>query len=233
MCGIGESHGMLFSMAGESSDRAIGVRIAETRQQKDLRQEDFLTLLEARGVSWTRTTLSRIESGQRSLKATELFAVADALGMSADVLNPESGTLSYAIQRQSIRYREKKDDLRLVVEETEMARGNLEALLLMREIVAGNTRFVVHGTPGEFIETLMLAFAESLNEDNALRYLHDDLGIDHDEYVAQTGRSSPPEFGFEDVDYEVYQKLFTARFPDLRFTGENKGFSVEGLKVSE
>ncbi|MCV7300863.1 helix-turn-helix transcriptional regulator [Mycobacterium barrassiae] len=220
-------------MAGESSDRAIGVRIAEARQQKDLRQEDFLTSLEARGVSWTRTTLSRIESGQRALKATELFAVADALGMSADALNPESGTLSYAIQRQSIRYREKRQGLRLIAEETEMARSDLEALLLMREIISGNTAFVVHGTAGQFMEILELTFTELLSEDSALRYLHDELGIDHDEYLALAGRSSPPEYEFEDADYAAYQVLFSTRFPDLRFTGESKNFSVDNLKVPD
>lgn len=62
-------------------DKEIGAAIMSLRRTQDLTQADLLDCVRAMGISWTRVTLSRIESGLRSLKAFEVPALAQALGV--------------------------------------------------------------------------------------------------------------------------------------------------------
>ena len=125
---------------GMDPDAAVGQRVAELRKQKALRQDEFLALLAARGVDWTQTTLSRVEGGKRALKATEAFAVADALGVEVSQLNPAAGGLYYEIQSHRLKYREATAAARRAIGSARRVRAEgLVALNLANEIQSGRT----------------------------------------------------------------------------------------------
>ena len=239
MCGIGESHATLSGMAKEGADRAVGDRIAETRRQKALRQEDFLEKLAVRGVSWTRTTLSRIESGQRALKAIELFTVADALGISADKLNPESGSLPYAIQRQRVRYREATNLAESSAKSAEWVREGLTALLLANEIRSGNTAFTVHGTPERFMFALGTSFFSD-EQEFMVSEVQKVLGLDPGEFTQyhiehqEKARSRDEDTEHPDTLAETYNRIFSEHFPELKFVGDgSEALTVDGLEIGD
>ncbi len=239
-------------MDGESADAAVGDRIAETRRQKALRQEDFLELLEARGLSWTRTTLSRIESGQRALKAVELFVVADVLGISADELNPESGSLPYAIQRQRARYRAAAMKTAVSAKVAQATKDGLVAVLLANELCSGRTSFVVHGTPLTFMSALGSAVRPddqqiSSADTDDWSQVHKILGLDHDEYLKKHKRFVNVSVAKKLVTNKnnsrddvreyfngIYDQLLSARFPELKFVGKgDEPLTVDGLEVND
>lgn len=239
--------------ASENPDLAVGERIAEVRRQKDLRQDDFLELLAARGVAWTRSTLSRIESGLRALKATELFVVADVLGISADKLNPESGSLPYAIQRQRTRLVEASSRADRSIKAAERARDGLVALLLVHELNSGKTSFVVHGTPAKFVDAVRYAAASEeenspratssgeLSRDVQQRWskVHSLIGLDADEFekislrVAEQFVKNGESDNYDGIFEQTYDELFAKCFPDLKFVGNGDGpLYVDGLTGS-
>jgi transcriptional regulator with XRE-family HTH domain len=245
-------------LAGMDADAEVGKRVAELRRQKDLRQEDFLELLEGLGVSWTQATLSRVEGGKRALKATELFAVADALGIGADKLNPQAGTLPYAIHRQREKFRAQATRAKDYADFARQAKEALLALLLTRELLAGNTTFVVHGRASTFL----LALAEGLRSsgEDGFGYQFDKiaisvLGLDQGDLYGQieslkkqfsapavdkfngaifAGLSVPngPEYDAIQAVNRTYEQLLEARFPGLKFEdAPPDALTVEGLDV--
>ncbi|WP_285034586.1 helix-turn-helix transcriptional regulator [Mycolicibacterium sp. lyk4-40-TYG-92] len=137
-----------------SADVALGARIAELRRQKQMTQEDFLALMAGSGFSWTRTVLSRIETGQRSLKAAELFAVAGALEIQVDDLNPAADALADAYKRQLGYYRRYVIRAADIERDVRESRERLVAAALAIKLRSGSTAFVVHGTPARFIHIL-------------------------------------------------------------------------------
>lgn len=248
VCGIGESYAKLLSVNGANPDLVVGQRIAEMRQRRGLRQDDLLDLLAARGLGWTRTVLSRVESGQRALKATELFVISDALGLSTDALNPESGRLPYAIQRQRARWKSADKEADKQVRLANEAHDGLVALLLAAEIANGNRSFIVHGTP----RTFMLALINALSPDDE-RYSDDAareakhyaahrlLGLNQARYrelVQQESKTqdsgghpaAEPPPHFLAVPYRV---LFAEQFPELSFEGDESSprLCVPGLDM--
>ncbi|HVA19353.1 MAG TPA: helix-turn-helix transcriptional regulator [Solirubrobacteraceae bacterium] len=59
----------------------IGERIRELREERSITQERLASVL-----GLTKSSVSRIESGERGLAAVELAALADDLGVTADYL---------------------------------------------------------------------------------------------------------------------------------------------------
>ena len=68
------------------SDRTIGERIARTRASIGLTREDLRSRLGERGVEIHLTAIGKIERGERGTSATELAAIADAMGTSSNAL---------------------------------------------------------------------------------------------------------------------------------------------------
>lgn len=149
-----ESHATLAGMDETNTDVTIGARIAELRRQKGMTQDDFLGVMSASGFPWTRTVLSRIESGQRSLKAAELFAVAAALEIQSDDLNPVADALTDAYKRQLAYYRRHVDRAADIERDVRESRERLVAVTLAIKLRSGTTEFVVHGTPARFVNVL-------------------------------------------------------------------------------
>jgi transcriptional regulator with XRE-family HTH domain len=239
-------------------DSAVGQRVAELRRQKGLRQEDFLELLEARGVGWTQATLSRVEGGKRALKATEAFAVADALGADVAQLNPAGGGLFYQIQSHRLKYREAQSATRTAAALEHNLRERLIALSLAEEIQSGRSEFTVHGSPRRFVQLVSQALSP---EERAFAfYPYGDIGIGNvevqSEYnwltaigidsaevqteynslaVTEFGHAQPAGDDHFRLLGEVYRKVFARHLPSLKFADETTTtpFTVDGIDVGE
>ncbi|WP_074341764.1 helix-turn-helix domain-containing protein [Mycobacteroides abscessus] len=221
----------------DDPDTAVGQRIAELRAQKGLRQEDFLRLLDARGIEWTQATLSRIEGGKRALRATEAFAVADALAVDVSQLNPATSGLYYRIQQYRLRYREAKVEADRAVANMRQIEDRLLALMVANEINRGRTKLTVHGTAEELIYLLAQAVSQKPSgvfmpsEGAAL------IGVDHDlierDYEAQVAEkygaaAEPSDRDFHEFWAAAYARALSQTYPDLVFI-EGDRFAVDGL----
>jgi transcriptional regulator with XRE-family HTH domain len=239
----------VWETLGMNPDSAVGQRLADLRKQKELRQEDFLALLEARGVGWTQTTLSRVEGGKRALKATELFAVADALGVEPSQLNPAAGGLFYEIQSHRLKHREATAAARHAVDLARDLRARLIALILTNEIQSGRTEFVVHGSARQFIDIISQALSPVADAWNP-RSGEQAVGIDGKEVQEEFESLTSAEFpdsaleDIEDDDHSrlfdaAYRRVFARRLPLLKFTsedgrhGDDGDFAVEGINVDD
>ena len=60
--------------------------IRKYRRMMDLSQEQLAALMRKRGCTTTRSSLSRIELGSYNIKASELIAICDILGVSPNKL---------------------------------------------------------------------------------------------------------------------------------------------------
>lgn len=221
----------------DENETAIGQRVAHLRSERGLRQEDFLPLLEARGVKWTQTVLSRVEGGKRSLKATEAFAVADALGVSADLLNPVAGSLGYSVESYRLKYREAKGAAERAAGIAEQIKNQLVALWLANELSQGRADFTVYGTPGDFIALLAEALSPVVGmwrDDDAYRA----LGLNPDAVEEEFQARAKDRFGDEErlADDEYFQLrdeaegvVLARKFPALKFVGMGSGFAIEGI----
>lgn len=239
LCAFGASRGTLTGMVEESADAAVGARIAEMRKQKALTQDAFLDLMEASDVSWTRTILSRIEGGQRALKAAELFVVAEALDIPVDDLNPRTNELAYVIQRQRAKLRNSVRRAREAAHTMRMHREGLTALVLLDELRSGRTTFIVKGSPVRFVYGVALAMERS--EDMAS--VHKVIGIDDKEYKEALGRralsstdmlkfkSADREAARFEVDNDIYRRLLQKLYPDLKFDEGHPSLSVDDLDL--
>jgi transcriptional regulator with XRE-family HTH domain len=75
------------------TDEEIGRAILAGRQKAGILQEELSERLAKLGLNWSRVTISKVERGERSVRATEIPAVAQALDMEVtDLFTPwESG----------------------------------------------------------------------------------------------------------------------------------------------
>ncbi|MEZ3155807.1 helix-turn-helix transcriptional regulator [Microbacterium sp. BWR-S6Y] len=81
---------------GDEMDRAIGRNLRRTRELKGISQAELARLATTAGLrGFHQTTVARIESGQRSMRAAEALALARVLETSLDRLaeNEENSTL--------------------------------------------------------------------------------------------------------------------------------------------
>jgi transcriptional regulator with XRE-family HTH domain len=73
-------------MAGEQS---FGDRMRELREARDMSQDEFARLARQRGLTkWKRSTIAKIEAGQRELKAGELLLLPFVLQVPFDEVIP-------------------------------------------------------------------------------------------------------------------------------------------------
>jgi transcriptional regulator with XRE-family HTH domain len=244
---------------GNNADLAVGQRIADLRQQAGLRQEDLVNLLNTHGLDWTRTILSRVESGQRSLKATELFVVAQTLGISVDKLNPIFGLLPYEIEKKRAELRSAKSAEARASLRVSALKEELVPLILASEIRSGRSDYVVHGTPVQFVVMLMRDFyhrGECPFEEQTVN-VNSILGFDQQEFLKlyqlhhgklrNAGATLAQDVGLMKKNSyasnlrrmykefgKPYKSLFEKHYPLLRFVGDDEGpFVVDGLVVDD
>lgn len=63
-----------------------GIRIEQIRKQKKVTQTDLAARLQVRGVQLNQNSICRIEKGKRVVTDYELLIIADALGVTVNVL---------------------------------------------------------------------------------------------------------------------------------------------------
>ena len=66
----------------------IGVRVTQSRERQGWNQGELATRLEAAGLPWHQTTVSKVERGERPVRAVELPLLAAVLGVDPLALLP-------------------------------------------------------------------------------------------------------------------------------------------------
>ncbi len=67
----------------------VGVKIARLRQEKGIKQKDFLAQLQTMGMDVSPTSLSRLEGQHRLVQDYEIVIIAKVLNVSYSVLLDE------------------------------------------------------------------------------------------------------------------------------------------------
>ncbi|QSE90302.1 helix-turn-helix transcriptional regulator [Rhodococcus pseudokoreensis] len=73
-------------MAEHHSDQEVGNKIVELRESLGMTQGQLAEQLRSRGLGWSQGTLSKVETGQRSVRLTEAPVVALVLRVRIDEL---------------------------------------------------------------------------------------------------------------------------------------------------
>lgn len=63
-----------------TEDEEIGARIAACRERAGISMREMARQMTARGWRWSPTTASKVESGDRPLRASEVVPLAEVLG---------------------------------------------------------------------------------------------------------------------------------------------------------
>lgn len=91
---------------GPITDESLGRAIDGARSALGLSQREFSERMLARGVNWSPVTVSKVATGARSVKAVELPAVADALGVAvSDLLGEAADEITRLLTQSAIRRR--------------------------------------------------------------------------------------------------------------------------------
>lgn len=91
---------------GPITDESLGRAIDGARSALGLSQREFSERMLARGVNWSPVTVSKVATGARSVKAVELPAVADALGVAvSDLLGEAADEITRLLTQAVIRRR--------------------------------------------------------------------------------------------------------------------------------
>ena len=218
------------------SDAEIGQRIAQLRQERALRQEDFLELLAAAGVQWTRSVLSRVASGLRPLRWSEGVGVAAALGVELSDLATGVDELTN-LERLIVRYRAKRRESSEAMLNARIAVGSCETFVSVISVTVSLRRrpmseFTIHSTARNFVlrlasaihGQLFVGFSPYDYNDEDLRAAEDALSFDSP-YLGWS--ESPPlkqvsntEWRDEHLDDEndFYTRQFAEKFPNVTFT---------------
>ena len=68
----------------------IGANIRRLRLEKHMKQTELVRLVQLEGIPMTRECLVKIERGVQHIRATQLRAIRDALGVTYDALLEDS-----------------------------------------------------------------------------------------------------------------------------------------------
>ncbi|MFB2572360.1 helix-turn-helix domain-containing protein [Micrococcus sp. IITD107] len=108
------------------TDEEIGRAILAGRQKAGILQEELSDRLAKVGLNWSRVTISKVERGERSVRATEIPAVAQALDMEvSDLFTPWESGLELRL-RDAMRHEHQLDEeLRMAEQEYARVRTRL------------------------------------------------------------------------------------------------------------
>ncbi|MBY6708484.1 helix-turn-helix transcriptional regulator [Rhodococcus sp. BP-241] len=241
-----------------TADQVVGQRIADLRQQRALRQDEFLLMLKEAGLTWTRSVLSRVESGLRPLRWTEGISVASALGVDPKELSTEQNALS-ELERKSHQLRIKRNESLAAKKNAESAIAAANSLLsvliaTMALKADAAASFVVHASPVVFVERLGSALRENpFDEFGPLNSAGEDrdkayglLGIvdpDVEWYQTHDGPPEDPDSALMDEyhaqasEFEEVSLLgqFAEKYPNVRFSYHNNAAHVviDGITFEE
>lgn len=127
-------------------DVEVGRRIEGIRVRRGMKQSDLAARLKSFGLPWSQRTVSRIETGERTLRFTESFKLASALSIDPEELAPEGVTVSLAFDRARRLLREASIDSWRAEWRLAQAFQSAQAWRLIYELSLGKTGpFIVHG----------------------------------------------------------------------------------------
>lgn len=109
------------------TDEGIGRAIQAGRQRLGIHQSELSERLSAHGLVWSQATISKVERGDRPVRATEIPAVAHALDMEvADLFTPWESGLQLRL-KDAIRLEHQLDEeCRLIEQEYARVGARLE-----------------------------------------------------------------------------------------------------------
>jgi transcriptional regulator with XRE-family HTH domain len=100
------------------TDEEIGRAILAGRQKAGILQEELSERLAKMGLNWSRVTISKVERGERSVRATEIPAVAQALDMEvSDLFTPWESGLELRLKDAIRQEHQLSEELRMVDQE--------------------------------------------------------------------------------------------------------------------
>lgn len=103
---------------GPVTDKGIGLAIQAGRQHAGILQSELSERLWIRGLTWSQATISKVERGDRPVRATELPVVADALDMDVtDLFTPWESGLQLRLRDAARRERQLEEEFKTVQQE--------------------------------------------------------------------------------------------------------------------
>jgi transcriptional regulator with XRE-family HTH domain len=127
------------------TDEGIGRAIQAGRQRLGILQSELSERLAIQGLVWSQATISKVERGDRPVRATEIPAVAQALDMDvSDLFTPWESGLQLRLQEATKQVHQLDQELKVIGEEYIRVKAR------MREVDAAL------GTAGDRAEALRL-----------------------------------------------------------------------------
>jgi transcriptional regulator with XRE-family HTH domain len=109
------------------TDEEIGRAVLAGRQKAGILQEELSERLAKMGLNWSRVTISKVERGERSVRATEIPAVAQALDMEvSDLFTPWESGLELRLKDAIRREHQLDEECRLIEQEYARVGARLE-----------------------------------------------------------------------------------------------------------
>lgn len=115
----------------------IGNRIREERERKGYSQNELADALKKYDIEISRETLSKIETGSRSISAIEIKAICKVFGLDAEVfLSEEEDENLVTLFRREIDI-----DDEIVLEEISQVHDMIKAFVVQKNIFLGNKKY--------------------------------------------------------------------------------------------
>ncbi|QGJ91133.1 hypothetical protein PBI_STROKESEAT_49 [Mycobacterium phage Strokeseat] len=107
-------------------DAHIGAVVRALRGELGMSQSDLIKVLHALGLMWHQTTLCRLESGERALRASEVVVLAGALSTTpSDLLGVDQ---DLAVTAKRVRLKIEREKLQALADSVHRLERELEEL---------------------------------------------------------------------------------------------------------
>jgi transcriptional regulator with XRE-family HTH domain len=182
---------------GPVTDKGIGRAIQAGRQHAGILQSELSERLWERGLTWSQATISKVERGDRPVRATELPVVAEALDMDVtDLFTPWESGLQLSLRDAARRERQLEEEFKAIQQEharvaervaevskqLEEARTQAEALRVLIDFTRGTPDVEAVSWSGR---ALLDYWKHRLEPRLGLGDLMEHLGDDFAEHVMQ------------------------------------------------
>ncbi|MEW1705930.1 helix-turn-helix transcriptional regulator [Microbacterium sp. NPDC089190] len=98
-------------MSIAQADLEIGAAVRKARELTGLRQKDLATNMRGRGFSWHQATVGMVENGERPLRVSEAYALAEVIMLELFVTpDPQTFREAAAFRRMRDAMQEVGDD---------------------------------------------------------------------------------------------------------------------------
>lgn len=123
----------------ESKDEQIGRAITEARNEAGLDQKQLSELLLELGLNWSQGTVSRVETGDRPVRLSEVAILQEALGVDANSLLSKNDIFQTALERADKQLKASNSKLRDARAAQEMAQFSADKVRLINYLATGRS----------------------------------------------------------------------------------------------